>query len=299
MPFARSLAALVCYPVLALGQEPATAFPAPVAAPAPRQPAVNLSLADAIALAKQNNPAYRQFVNSRRPAAWGVRNAYANFLPSFNMSGGIGYTGAGQQLFLSQAFTQNVATWSSNYNLQLDWQLSGFTLSQPGLRRAQLAAADADITGAETNLVSLVTQQYITVLEALANSRVSVARRDRDNEFLKLAQARYDVGRATLIDVRQAEVARGQAEVAVLQARTAIQVEKLRLFQDLGTAAPAEVDAVQLTDTFPVTTPPWQLEELLTLAEAQNPALAALRARENAANWNVRSTNASYGPSFS
>ena len=299
MPFARSLAALVCYPVLALGQEPATAFPAPVAAPAPRQPAVNLSLADAIALAKQNNPAYRQFVNSRRPAAWGVRNAYANFLPSFNMSGGIGYTGAGQQLFLSQAFTQNVATWSSNYNLQLDWQLSGFTLSQPGLRRAQLAAADADITGAETNLVSLVTQQYITVLEALANSRVSVARRDRDNEFLKLAQARYDVGRATLIDVRQAEVARGQAEVAVLQARTAIQVEKLRLFQDLGTAAPAEVDAVQLTDTFPVTTPPWQLEELLTLAEAQNPALAALRARENAANWNVRSTNASNGPSFS
>src|SRR2546425_4064726 len=36
---------------------------------------------------------------------------------------------------------------------------------------------------------------------------------DRNEEFLKLAQARYAVGRATLIDVRQAQVARGQAEV--------------------------------------------------------------------------------------
>jgi outer membrane protein len=122
---------------------------------------------------------------------------------------------------------------------------------------------------------------------------------DHDKEFLVLAKARYDVGRATLIDVRQAEVARGQAEVGVLRARTSIDVEKLRLYEILGVAAPAELSQVQLTDSFAVTEPPWKLDELLSLAEQQNPSLKALRAQETAANWGVRAATSSYGPSLS
>jgi outer membrane protein len=259
----------------------------------------SLSLADAIAIAREHNPNYRQALNDRSPAVWGARNAYASFLPSLSASGGVGYAGAGQQRFLSQNFSQSVGVWSSSYNLGLSWQLSGSTLSQPGLRQAQLAAADADIAGAESNVVASTTQQYLTVLQARENAGVAQARLDRDEEFLKLARARYDVGRATLIDVRQAEVARGQAEVGLLRARTAVDVEKLRLFQILGVAAPTDLAAVQLTDTFSITPPPWQLEQLLTMAEAQNPSLKALRARENAASWGVRSAASSYGPSLS
>jgi len=42
------------------------------------------------------------------------------------------------------------------------------------------------------------------------------------------------VGQATLIDVRQAQVARGQAEVGLLRAETQVSVEKLRLFEQMG-----------------------------------------------------------------
>lgn len=258
----------------------------------------NLSLADAVALAREYSPMYRQALNDRGPAAWGTRNAYANFLPSVSASGGLGYAGPGQQRFLTSDFTQTVGTWATTYNLGLNWQLSGTTLSQPGLKRAQLAAADADIVGAETNLIATTTEQYLTVLQARENAALAQARLDRDNEFLKLAHARYDVGRATLIDVRQADVARGQAEVALLRARTSVEVEKLRLFQIMGVVPPTDVAAIALTDTFPVTAPHWQLEELLTLAEAQNPSLKALRARENAATWAVRAARSSYGPSI-
>jgi len=259
----------------------------------------SLSLADAIAIAHENNPAYRQALNARPPALWGVRNAYASFLPSLTASGGLGYAGPGEQTFLTASFSQSVATWASNYNLGLAWQLSGTTLSQPGLTRAQLAATDADIAGAEVTLVNTVTQQYLTVLQARENAGVAQAQLDRDKEFLTLAHARYDVGRATLIDVRQAEVARGQAEVALLRAQTAVEVEKLRLFQAMGVAPPVELDSVQLTDTFPVTAPPWHLEEVLALAEEANPPLKALRARESAAAWGVRAAASSYGPSVS
>jgi len=128
-----------------------------------------------------------------------------------------------------------------------------------------------------------------------------VARRelDRNDEFLKLAQARYAVGRSSLIDVRQAQVARGQAEVALLRAQTALQLEKLRLFQQIGVTPPVEVSTVQLTDTFQVQTPTWQLSDLLTMAEEQNPSLKALRAREGAASWGVRAATGAYTPTVS
>jgi len=271
----------------------------PLPAQGQRPVPANLSLADAVAIAHDNNPAYRQALNDRAPARWGVRNAYASFLPSVTASASGGYAGPGQQTFLTASFSQNVATWSSNYNLGLNWQLSGTTLSQPGLKQAQLAAADADIAGSEATLVNSVTQQYLTVRQARENEGLTQARLDRDQEFLKLAHARYDVGRATLIDVRQAEVARGQAEVALLRARTAVAVEKLRLFQVMGVAPPVDLAAVQLTDTFPVTAPPWRLDDLLTMAEEQNPPLKALRARENAAAWSVRAAASTYGPSLS
>src|SRR4029077_18292137 len=122
-----------------------------------------------------------------------------------------------------------------------DWTLNGQTLSQPGIRKAQLNAADADVTGAESNLVTGVTQQYLTVLQARDNAEVARQQLQHDEEFQKLAQARYDVGRASLIDVRQAQVARGSAAVASLRARTAVDVEKLRLFQSIGVSAPLPI----------------------------------------------------------
>src|SRR5712691_8822892 len=279
-----SVALVVC-PAFALGQHPVPA---------------NLSLADAITLARANNPAYRQTIHDRAPAAWGVRNAYASLLiPTVTASGGLGYAGPGQQRFLTSNFSQSVSTWSSSYNLSLDWILSGQTLSQPGLKHAQLTAADADIAGAETNLVTAVTQQYLTVLQARDNLGVARQQLEHDVEFLRLAQARYDVGRASLIDVRQAQVARGTAEVVLLRAQTAVQVEKLRLFQQIGVSAPVDLGTVQLTDTFTVQTPTWQLSDLLGMAEQQNPSLKALRERERAAGWGVKAASSSWGPSLS
>jgi len=276
---------------VAVAQQPTTATPSFTA---------GLSLADAIASAREKNPAFREVQNNRGPAAWGVRNAYSSlFVPSFAVSGGMSYTGPGSQTFLTQSFSQSVSTVSSFYDLGLSWQLSGVTLSQPGLAKAELRAADADVAGAENILITGVKQQYLTVLQALATADLARRTVARNDEFLKLANARYGVGQATLIDVRQAQVARGQAEVALLRAQTVVSVEKLRLFEQMGVTPPLDVATVQLTDTFAVQTPEWQLNDLLTMAAEQNPSLKALRAREGAAAWGVRAATSSYGPALS
>src|SRR6267142_3012289 len=277
---------------VAVAQQPTT----------PTKPAITagLSLSDAIAVAREKNPAYRQAQNNRGPEAWGVRAAYSSLLiPSVSASGGMSYTGPGSQTFLAQSFSQSVSTLSSFYDLSLSYQLSGTTLSQPGLAKAQQRATDEDIAGIENLLITGITQEYLTVLQARAQADLAQKTLQRNEEFLKLAQARYGVGQATLIDVRQAQVARGQAEVGLLRAQTLVSVEKLRLFEQMGVTPPLNVAEVQLTDSFNVQTPQWQMADLLTMAEQQNPALAALRAREGAAAWNVRAATSSYGPAVS
>jgi outer membrane protein len=272
----------------------------PAVAGAQQAAPATLSLADAIAIARDQNPAYRQVLNNRGPAAWGVRGAFSSLvIPNVSASGGMSYTGAGSQTFLSSSFSQSVSTISSAYSLGLSWELSGATLSQPWLAKAQQRAVDADIAGAANALATGITQQYLTVLQARDQAELARKTLDRNDEFLKLAQARFNVGQATLIDVRQAQVARGQAAVALLRAQTLVSVEKLRLFEQMGVTPPTDVQAVQLTDTFALQTPAWQMTDLLTMAESQNPALKALRAREGAAAWGVRAATSSYGPILS
>ena len=58
------------------------------------------------------------------------------------------------------------------------------------------------------------------------------------------------------------------------------------------------IKSVTLSDTFPVTEPHWQLDELLATAQTQNPALQALESRASASKWAVRAATASYGPSL-
>ena len=74
------------------------------AAPPRAAPTARLTLAEALEQGRRHSPAYRQVLNDAGPANWGVRNAYANLLPSFDVSGGMGYTGSGSSTFGGATF---------------------------------------------------------------------------------------------------------------------------------------------------------------------------------------------------
>lgn len=258
-----------------------------------------LSLEDALDLAERYNPRYLATANNRGPAAWGVRNAYAAFIPSLTATASATYRGAGVQRFLTTEFLQPSATIGSNYNLSLSWTLDGNTLLQPGVRKAALSATDASIDSTRVNLRTSVVRQYLAVLEAQAQVELQERQVERNVENLRLSQARFDVGQVTMIDVRQAEVAKGQSDVGLLQARQSVIVGALRLFQQMGVPAPEDPTVVTLSDTFPVVEPTWKLEDLLTEADAFNPFVSALRAQETSAEWNERSVKSQWLPSVS
>jgi outer membrane protein len=113
---------------------------------------------------------------------------------------------------------------------------------------------------------------------------------------LDLAKAKVAVGSGTILDIRRAEVALGQAQLALLTERNNVEVERLRLFQQMGVPQPA---GVALTTDFVVAPPSFALDSLLALARERNPAIVALRARERAAELNTRVAKADYTPTLS
>ena len=263
------------------------------------QPSVSLSLADALDQARANSPAYRQALNDATPAKWGVRNAYGGLLPSLVASSDLGYTGSGQSNF-GGGFTRPTSSFlTSGYSLGIEWRLSGRSLHAPTQQRALRRATDEDIDAAGIGLTAEISTQYLTTLQA--GAQVAVARQQvlRNEDFLALAKARYQVGQATLLDVRQAEVTKGTSDVSLLRAIQAENEAKLDLLRRMGIESPVAVDRIVLSDSFPVTPPDFQLDSLLALSDRQNPGLRSLRAREHAASIDVRAAKTDFLPSLS
>ncbi|MGH7514990.1 MAG: TolC family protein [Gemmatimonadales bacterium] len=262
-------------------------------------PAVTLSLQEALDQARANSPTYRQTLNDAGPAKWGVRNAYGSLLPSVSVGSGLGYTGTGQTNIGGGLVQPTSALLESNYDVTLQWQLDGRTLTAPAEQKALQRATNEDITGAGVTLRSDITTQYLTTRQATA--QVAVARQQvaRNADFLTLAKARYQVGQATLLDVRQAEVIKGQSDVALLRAVQAENEAKLELLRRMGVEPPVEVTQIALSDSFPITAPTFQLDSLLRLADEQNPSLRSLRARRTAASFGVRSAKSEFLPTLS
>src|SRR5690606_5943987 len=110
------------------------------------------------------------------------------------------------------------------------------------------------------------------------------------------ARARVDVGAAIPLDAARAEVERGRAEVALLEAENRARTERLRLLEVLGIEALGR--DVVLSTRLHVFEPPWSEEALIARAAQQHPELVALRATEEAERASLRLAKSQYLPSL-
>lgn len=280
--------------LLVLGALP-SALVAQDAGLAPRQ----LSLAEALNLARQNSPAYRQAVNDEDPAAAQVRAAYGQLLPNVSSSAGISYARAGRQTFANQIFSQGASTVSSNYNISMSLGLSYGTFLAPSQAKAQQRVTEENIASAGLNLTADITNQYLLALRADASVLVAEQQVARNQDFQDQARARFQVGRGDMVEVRQAEVAKSNADVQLLRARQNAVQTRIELLRRMGVSTGASAATLTLTEQFPLTEPRWELAALLSEARNQNPALRAAAAQEDAASIGVRAARSEYLPSFS
>jgi outer membrane protein len=277
---------------LIAGSVQASAQVAPADSTAPS----TLTLDQAIALARRNNPALQQTLNNRIGARAAVRSAYGALLPSADASLSVQRQQGGEQIFSGTTLGARSDVNQSNYEIGLSYRLNSATLITPSLQRANRDAVEADITGATETLRANVAQQYLSALQAEASADLQDSLVVASQQQLILAQAREIVGSGTQLDVQRAEVALGLQRVQALKARNQVEIEKLRLFELMGTPQPANV---KLVTEFKVTPMNLSVQELIASAHRDNPGVLALRSREHVADLNVRREKGEYSPTLS
>jgi outer membrane protein len=295
-PSGAALALALAAPAALAAQVTPPPPPAPPAASV-RTDGPALTLEQAVATARERNPDMLMQRNDVRSTRAALRAARFDFLPSADVSAGLGYQAPGEQRFGAVQLEQSSPPYySSSYSLGIGYRLDGQKLMEPAIARANDRATRERIEGYEANLVSQVAQQYLTVLQALEQAAQAEREVGRTQEHERLARARLEVGAGTPLDLRRAEVQRGQAEVAVVQRRNAYQTELLRLGRLMGTPLPPDT---RLASTFELFAPRWSAEELVAMALQANPNLDAARASARAARTGVRAARTQYLPSVS
>lgn len=260
-----------------------------------------LTLEEAVRLARENNPDFLARLNDESVAEWGVRSAYASFLPSASVGGGLSYQGGGEALI--GGFTggdlglgSTPAYYYSNFSAGVSLGLSGADVYRVGQEKANRRLVVADLAAAERLLETAVTRQYLAALRG--RDAVELARKEleRAEMNLTLAEARYAVQSATVIETKQAEVERGRAEVELVRAEALYGTEKLRLLQQIG----LDLDrAFELSTRVAVFEPTWAVESLVARALSSHPQLTATRAGLGSAEAGVGMARSAYLPSLS
>lgn len=293
MQWKRVLLVGLFAPSLAVAQQ--TTAPTATLEPAPT---AGISLQDAISSALANNPEYLQWLNNESPANMAVKSAYATFIPSASISGGFNYTGSGSSNFGGTNVIKTSSSIGSSYSIDLGWNLNGRVLYGPAQSRAGLRATQEQIAAANIQLRSAVNTQYLNVLQTNARIDVVTQQVARNKVFLDLAKARYQVGQATMLDTRQAEVTLGQSEVDLLVAKQQNADARLQLFQLMGVNAPDGFETAVLTDSFPVAEPSYSLDSLLNTAATVNPNLLAAEASAQVSKYSLSVVKSEYFPTL-
>ena len=271
------------------------------AAPAASQPAADslaLSLRQALDLGLQRNPQVLTAGYNRSAAGAGLWDAYGNFLPRVMFSSQLQRVDEGRFVLFGTEFAS-----PKSYNTGYSWDLTHSLLdSGRDLLRLKSARANVHqaIAGYDLQALSTATEIETQYLEArrrqalVERARVEVERRTRQ---LEQAQGRYDAGSVTKSDVLLAQIELNRAEVAVLQTTQETEEARLGLRRLLGGALPEQ--PLQLTTSFQVFEPAYEVEDLVARALTDHPSLRESRARREADAaqlWIARST---YLPSLS
>lgn len=283
----RAAVGLALMAMLAL--PPSAAGQGPVA----EADAGRITLDEAIRLAQTNDPATVAARSLLRTAEADLLESRGAWLPSLNLTSS--YLKSSNTR-VDQATGQLV---SDSYTAQAtaSWLLFG------GGRRwyeqrasgAYLAAAEAEYV-AERFLTALRTTELFYEAAAagdlLGVAEQRLARARQQNEF---ARARLELGTATQSDVLRAELELGNAELAVLEAQSALRNTALALGRQVGSETAVRPVPAALPERAPALLP---TEELVALAVESSPAVEAAEARLRGRRADRRSGWSAYLPSL-
>ncbi|GLH71585.1 transporter [Geothrix limicola] len=261
--------------------------PAPSSAPATSSRTVQLTLAQAIKTALDQNPRVHQSLLAIAESGDDRRSAAAALMPSvaaqafgqrnkYNLNAQMGMTVPG--------FPPEVGPYNWSH-MGLEAQVSLFDLSLWKKWRASQHAEDsarAQGRAVREEIAAIVVGQYLRALRATASVQASESRVELAEALAKLAENQQKQGVGTKLDTLRSQVQLQAERQRLIQAQT----QRTTALAGLGRALDLEPGTrIELTDSLAAPAMPIAgFQETFQASLAQRPELAVLDAREKAAS---------------
>jgi outer membrane protein TolC len=253
-----------------------------------------VTLSEALSLARENAPALEQRLSQLEVSKYGELTAWGQFLPDLSLSYQYNNSSSGRLDPTGQTIT------TTSYSAQLGAQIDLFR----GFRRfSDLRGAKRGVEASSARLreTEYLTRESVKIswYNALANRelvRVEADRVARQEDQLGFVEQQLELGRATRSDVLRSQVDLNNARVALLNAENGARTAQYALAEAVGVTEPlAPVEGAQL-EVEPVGA---GREELLARALSASPSLTAIRAQAAADEAAVASAKSAYLPTLS
>lgn len=259
--------------------------------------ATPIALSDAILMAQRNAPAAVQARGSIRTANATVKQSYAAFLPSINLSAGTQRQSGDR--FDTQGnlvpFTGNPTNYSTGLNSSLQLFDGGRRFFDVKRTKADVDAAEAGETASRYQIALQVKQQYYNILAARESQSAANAQVEQASQQLKASSLRLRAGAATVSDSLRSLVQLGNARLAQLTAANNLQLANATLTRLV--ASPTTVTAT-VSDTIDQAVVIPDIASLQPLID-HSPAVEQADAQLNSAHLSLRSAKTAYLPTVS
>jgi len=273
-------------------------FPTALAAQASADSVAHpIALAEAIKLAQRNSPTTVQTGGTIRTTAAAVRSTYMSFIPTLNFSTGaskqsgdrLGPQGTVVPFLVSQY------QYSSNLSMNVDLFDGGNRLFRLRAAKANVEAAEANETLQQYNVALSVKQQYYAVLAAREVESAANAQLVQAQEQLKTASAKVAAGAATKSDSLRAIIQVGNAQLALIQSHSAMNVANASLTRLVATPFLVTATPGDTSESIALAA---DSSEILALA-LQGPAVKLAEQAYASARANAKGALTSYLPTIS
>jgi len=253
---------------------------------------IGQSIREAVASGVKTNPEYNAIAASRRATDQELRQGYALYRPSLDLSADTGYE-------LTDDSTTRTITgddeelWRSQASLTLTQMLfDGFSTKYEVERQKARVTSSAHRVRETTELVGLsIVEAYLNVLRQRYLSAISQENVNDHKEILNQIETGVDAGRSTQADLEQARARLASAEAAQANVLESLETAESQYYREVG----AEPGAL-IMPTVPYSALHTALEDEITYALAKSPTLSVFESDIEVAYAEALGTQSTYYP---
>ena len=258
-----------------------------------------ISLDEAISMAQRNSPDAIQAVGTERTSRAARTSAIGAILPSasFNM-GHVIQLGGGVARLNSNGELVAVAQKPTNtlgVGLSMTIFDGGQKLYDLRTAKSQIEAAEANSVAVKYNLALGVKQQYYAVLAAIESEDAARLQMAQATEQFKTSALKVRAGVATRSDSLRGVIQVGNAQLALITARSNKEAADAALTRLVGSPVPVTADPTSVQENMAALP---DSAELAKLAQ-DGPAVQQAQANVEAAKEATKASKATYLPSLS